>query len=261
LAGAFLLTALAAIAPARNAVDLTHSHGDTIWSNVPGYISIWIENDVKLSGISMGYYLYSPDGATWTFQSVPGAFPVVGGGQGFIKGVAGSRWMTVTAGDGSCWDLGGTMVKSDLGPNQFLVGGAALASGLQPGPMQRMLEVYLTPSGVSGYGDFRLLCMDSAFYPPSSSFIFVSGSAIIPEISHRCWPVTLLLLAGDADASGDVNLADAVYIINYVFSGGPEPSSYGGDPNGDCAIDLADAVYLIEYIFRGGPEPQPGCAK
>ena len=32
-----------------------------------------------------------------------------------------------------------------------------------------------------------------------------------------------------------------------------------GDPNADWAVNIADAVYLINYIFRGGPEPQPGC--
>jgi len=64
------------------------------------------------------------------------------------------------------------------------------------------------------------------------------------------------VVGGDANDDEAVNLADAVYLINYVFKGGPEPPSEGeGDANGDCAINLADAVYLINYVFKGGNPP------
>ena len=66
---------------------------------------------------------------------------------------------------------------------------------------------------------------------------------------------------GDPNNDGGVNLADAVYTINYVFKYGPAPVPYApcaGDPNADCACNLADAVYLINYIFRGGLPPS-GC--
>jgi hypothetical protein len=51
-------------------------------------------------------------------------------------------------------------------------------------------------------------------------------------------------------------LADAVYVINYVFKGGPPPDPLAaGDANLDGAVNLADAVYLINYIFKGGQPP------
>jgi len=28
-----------------------------------------------------------------------------------------------------------------------------------------------------------------------------------------------------------------------------------GDTNGDGKVDVADAVYVMNYIFKGGPEP------
>ena len=63
---------------------------------------------------------------------------------------------------------------------------------------------------------------------------------------------------GDADLSGDVSLADAVYTINFVFKGGPAPiPAVSGDANCDSQLNLADAVYLINYVFKGGPPP--GC--
>ena len=67
--------------------------------------------------------------------------------------------------------------------------------------------------------------------------------------------------AGDANADGDINLADAVYLINYIFSGGPEPQPYMcvGDVNADGDANIADCVYLINYAFKGGPPPKDGC--
>ena len=62
---------------------------------------------------------------------------------------------------------------------------------------------------------------------------------------------------GDANYSGEINLGDAVYIINYVFRDGPAPAPYAsGDANSDGQANIGDAVFLINYIFRDGPPPQ-----
>ena len=63
-------------------------------------------------------------------------------------------------------------------------------------------------------------------------------------------------LNGDASRDGQVDLADAVYLINYVFKGGPAPEPvHAGDADCDLAVNLADAVYIINYVFKGGPVP------
>lgn len=63
-------------------------------------------------------------------------------------------------------------------------------------------------------------------------------------------------LSGDADNSGGVNISDAVYIINYVFNGGPAPNPMpAGDADCSGAVNISDAVYLINYVFSGGPAP------
>jgi hypothetical protein len=65
-------------------------------------------------------------------------------------------------------------------------------------------------------------------------------------------------LAGDANGDGTINIGDAVFIVNYVFRGGPAPDPIeAGDANCDAKINVGDAVYLVSYIFRGGPPP--GC--
>jgi len=63
-------------------------------------------------------------------------------------------------------------------------------------------------------------------------------------------------LGGDANTSGEVDIDDVVYLINYIFTGGPSPEPYeSGDVNTDGLIDIDDVVYLINYLFMGGPEP------
>jgi hypothetical protein len=65
---------------------------------------------------------------------------------------------------------------------------------------------------------------------------------------------------GDADHSGGVDISDAVFLIQFIFQGGPAPDDcnyqFGyGDADGSGGVDISDAVYLIQYIFQGGPAP------
>jgi len=63
-------------------------------------------------------------------------------------------------------------------------------------------------------------------------------------------------VCGDLTGNGFVDIGDAVYLINFIFKGGPAPYPYdSGNVNGDQAINIGDAVYYIDYIFRGGPAP------
>ncbi|MFH1699952.1 MAG: M1 family aminopeptidase [Candidatus Zixiibacteriota bacterium] len=67
---------------------------------------------------------------------------------------------------------------------------------------------------------------------------------------------------GDANNDGDVNVGDAVFLINHVFKGGPPPEVPNwADANADCAVNVGDAVYLINHVFKGGTPPQLGCAE
>ncbi len=67
-------------------------------------------------------------------------------------------------------------------------------------------------------------------------------------------------VCGDANGDGTINIADAVYIISYIFKGGPAPDPLCvADANGDGTVNISDAVYLVSYIFKGGPPPDPDC--
>jgi hypothetical protein len=63
---------------------------------------------------------------------------------------------------------------------------------------------------------------------------------------------------GDADGNGTVNIADAVYIIDWVFKGGPPPDPLEtGNADCDGNVNIADGVFIIDYVFKGGSAP--GC--
>lgn len=60
---------------------------------------------------------------------------------------------------------------------------------------------------------------------------------------------------GDVDSSGQVDINDVVYLINYQFQSGPTPDATLADVNGDSSVDIRDVEYLITYLFRSGPAP------
>jgi hypothetical protein len=76
-------------------------------------------------------------------------------------------------------------------------------------------------------------------------------------------PVTYTVTPSGGDARGDVNnngsttSADIIYLVNYVFKGGPDPlpAISEGDVNCSGTITSADVIFLVNYVFKGGPEP------
>jgi hypothetical protein len=76
--------------------------------------------------------------------------------------------------------------------------------------------------------------------------------------SPRDLKVVLLVYAiGDANGDGTVDIGDVVYLIEYIFSGGPEPVPviWSGDVDCSRTVDISDVVWVIEYIFSGGLAP------
>ncbi len=95
---------------------------------------------------------------------------------------------------------------------------------------------------------FTIYCQDSG--TPFKSDVF-DVTMTITDPPYVC---------GDADGSRNIDISDAVYLIAYIFSGGPAPSPVpAGDASCDGGVDISDAVYLIAYIFSGGPAPCQMC--
>ena len=62
------------------------------------------------------------------------------------------------------------------------------------------------------------------------------------------------------DAPSPIDIADLVYLVDFMFTEGPEPPCFmEADINGDggTTIDIGDLVHLVDYMFNSGPPPLP----
>ncbi|MBN4076099.1 dockerin type I repeat-containing protein [Gemmatimonas aurantiaca] len=64
---------------------------------------------------------------------------------------------------------------------------------------------------------------------------------------------------GDSNSDGAVTIADVIFGISRIFTGGPVATCpAAADANADGTYNIGDATYLISYIFTGGPAPVCG---
>ena len=62
---------------------------------------------------------------------------------------------------------------------------------------------------------------------------------------------------GDVNQDANITSADIIYLVNFVFKGGPPPqlSESEGDTNCDGSVTSADIIFLVNFVFKGGPPP------
>jgi len=79
--------------------------------------------------------------------------------------------------------------------------------------------------------------------------------------NHPPYPVQVLwntgaqsAQCGDCNGDGRITIADATYLVSYIYRGGPAPIGQG-DVNLDGRVTIADATYIVAYIYRGGSPP------
>ncbi len=131
------------------------------------------------------------------------------------------------------------------------IGGGTPPLPAGDGTLLRINFVYNSPPPVSGF-----TLVDTTRF---DSFVFsavTSAGAYVPTITSGTLQVNGGV-RGDADGNFQLTIADPVFLINYVFAGGPAPALYNGDADSSGAISIADAVFLINFIFGGGPPPGP----
>jgi PKD repeat protein len=188
-------------------LDLVTAAGnpvDTICAGAEYLLRIWIENDVTLSGYTLGFRLSSDDGATWSFISQDGGY----GNSQALTVEADCRMYPVI-------DVWGTheyaFVVSEKSmdgqsPDTLFLGAVNTGgTGLQAGPLEHMMTLHLMadlPDGI------ETLCVDSTYVPPAGPFIFSSsGGTIYPAVTWSsgglCWSVDGCSLDSDDDGVED----------------------------------------------------------
>ena len=71
-------------------------------------------------------------------------------------------------------------------------------------------------------------------------------------------------ICGDVTKDGNVDIDDIVYLVGWIFSGGPAPDPLvSGDVHRtdcpDVVVDIDDVTHLVGYIFGGGAPPDCTC--
>ncbi len=122
--------------------------------------------------------------------------------------------------------------------------------GTLPGPNDITSDpLFVDPSN----RDYSLMCNSPCIDKGDPASFGFSGKAI--DIGAYEYDYTV----GNATtAYGDasVNIADAVFLVNYIFLGGPAPCPIGAGLI-DCSdvITMSDIAYLINFLYAHGPEP------
>ncbi len=63
------------------------------------------------------------------------------------------------------------------------------------------------------------------------------------------------IICGDADNNQLVNILDVIYLIKWLYAGGPPPLyEESGDVNNSGLVDLFDLTAIVDYLYRDGPE-------
>ncbi len=91
-----------------------------------------------------------------------------------------------------------------------------------------------------------------------------SFEALRAEIAGLEFPeAAVRFLRGDCNDDGNVDLADAVCGLNWLFAGAATPGCVAAlNTNGDATVDITDPVSLLNFLFAGGPSvvaPFPEC--
>ncbi len=144
----------------------------------------------------------------------------------------------------------------------MLFGGASLyGPGLAAGAGENAWRITIR-ADCSQEG--RTICIDSSLgYFPNYWHWYVAGDVEPSWDGPYCFTIQRCCYGGRGDVNGDgtdADIADAIFLVSYMFQGGPEPLCRPeANINGDAmqAIDITDLVYLVGYMFNQGAAPLP----
>ncbi len=220
-------------------------------------------NTASISPISGATYAWTITNGTITSSTTSNSITFAAGASGTVTvratayganrcGITDTKSITVSAG---C--TGPAITTQPL--SVTIVSGSSttltvVATGTTP-----TYQWYIGPSGTTTTPIAGGTSASLTVNPIANTTYWVRVTACTTNVNSNAATVTVLppgsVPRGDANGDGNVTVADVFYLINFLFSGGPNPVS--GDANGDGSVTVADVFYLINYLFSGGPAPPP----
>lgn len=123
---------------------------------------------------------------------------------------------------------------------------------------------HVTPTTPAGTSLILSLPATAGLPPISAVIVQNNGAGYSPsrtdgQIAVNSAPAGAFI-RGDANGDTTIDLADAISVLDFLFSGGTNPACQNAaDANDDDQINIADAVQILDALFVGGaPLPPPG---
>ncbi len=116
-------------------------------------------------------------------------------------------------------------------------------------------------TGIEGTTSTPLTMDDTLGTPPFSNVIVIVDGSSFPATGvsgqlEFTGTIVNPYVAGDCNGDSVVNIADIIWSIAELYSGGPSSNcDIACDANGDGAHDAGDPVYTVSYIFLSGTPP------
>lgn len=174
---------------------------------IPYQFQISLENDQDLGAMSLGFRIWSPDGATWQYETQPDGWGPDGPNTGLsaVTVIPGSRLDPPD----SAFDMTGLLVTEKNVDGQaddtLVLGGVAMQKALPLGPMEPMIAIHFIVASTN-QAEIKTFCIDSAFVPPAAPFVYTDeyGATFPPGIAPAvCYPLMYM----DPKSAGDVKSA------------------------------------------------------
>ncbi len=194
---------------------------------------------------STGYVDAAPELRFGIVFQNPGAYRV------WIRALARS-----TDGDSCHVGIDGVSVSTtryqnfNVDPANFTWSGDTRASGPQvlnvPSAGLHLFSIWIREPGL--IVDKIVLTQDLEFVPADHG---------PPESPRTPYSGRKPFVRGDANGDSKLNVTDAIAILWHLFGGKPLECEDHGEVDDSGRIDIADAIYLLAYLFQRGPEPTP----
>jgi hypothetical protein len=187
-----------------NEVWISISPSGSLRVGEPAELKVFMANQYEVQDLLLLFAIYSPDSSTWQWSDE------------IVSIVPGSRFEGVF----ELYYVAATPVPLSGGPiaDTLSIHGSSISPpGMANGELEHMLSINFTPISPG------IICIDSTRVDPWWDDYWLFYPPMLDPAWAGPFCFTVEPPKGDVDCSGEANVGDVVYLINWIFMGGPEP--------------------------------------